>query len=83
MRRELLWYHAGVEQIVQVSARNARQATRIMLALRDFGNTGKGDLKKLSGSNDWRLRSGDWRIFLKLDGDVAWVFGISDRQDAY
>lgn len=83
MRRELLWYHAGVEQIVQVSARNARQATRIMLALRDFGNTGKVDLKKLSGSNDWRLRSGDWRIFLKLDGDVAWVFGISDRQDAY
>lgn len=83
MRRELLWYHAGVEQIVQVSARNARQATRVMLALRDFGNTGKGDLKKLSGSNDWRLRSGDWRIFLKLDGDVAWVFGISDRQDAY
>ncbi len=83
MRRELLWYHAGVEQIVQVSARNARQATRIMLALRDFGNTGKVDLKKLSGSNDWRLRSGDWRILLKLDGDVAWVFGISDRQDAY
>lgn len=83
MRHELLWYHAGVEQIVQLSARNGRQATRIMLTLRDFGNTGKGDLKKLSGSNDWRLRSGDWRIFLKLDGDVAWVFGISDRQDAY
>ena len=54
-----------------------------MLTLRVFGNTGKGDLKKLGGSNDWRLRSGDWRIFLKLDGDVAWVFGISDRQDAY
>lgn len=83
MRHELLWYHAGVEQIVQLSARNPRQATRIMLALRDFGNTGKGDLKKLSGSNDWRLRSGDWRIFLKLDGETAWVFAISDRKDAY
>lgn len=83
MRRELLWYHAGVEPIVQISARNARQAMRIMLTLRDFGNSGRGDLKKIGGSNDWRLRSGDWRIFLKLDGDVAWVFGISDRQDAY
>ncbi len=83
MRRELLWQHAGVEQIVQLSARNARQATRIMLTLRDFGNVGKGDIKKLSGSNDWRLRSGDWRIFVKLDGEVAWVLGISDRQDAY
>ncbi|HML99491.1 MAG TPA: hypothetical protein PKD75_13540 [Tepidiformaceae bacterium] len=83
MRRELLWYHAGVEQVVQLSARNARQATRIMVALRDFANTGKGDLKKLSGSSDWRLRSGDWRVFLKLEGDIAWVFAISDRQDAY
>ncbi|MCL4242407.1 MAG: hypothetical protein KJ048_13750 [Dehalococcoidia bacterium] len=83
MRRELLWYHAGVEQVVQLSARNARQATRIMVALRDFSNTGKGDLKKLSGSNDWRLRSGDWRVFLKLEGDIAWVFAISDRKDAY
>lgn len=83
MRRELLWYHAGVEQVVQLSARNARQATRIMVALRDFSNTGKGDLKKLSGSNDWRLRSGDWRVFLKLEGDIASVFAISDRKDAY
>lgn len=83
MRHELLWYHAGVEEIVQLAARNPRQATRIMLALRDFGNTGKGDIKKLAGSNDWRLRSGDWRIFLKLDGEIAWVFAISDRQDAY
>ncbi len=54
-----------------------------MVALRDFSNTGKGDLKKLSGSNDWRLRSGDWRVFLKLEGDIASVFAISDRKDAY
>ena len=83
MRREILWYHAGVEQIVQIAARNAKQATRIMLALRDFGNTSKGDLKKLAGSSDWRLRSGDWRIFLKVEGDMVWVLGMSDRQDAY
>ena len=54
-----------------------------MLVLRDFGQNSRGDVKKLQGSTDWRLRVGDWRIFLKLDGEVAWVLGISDRQDAY
>jgi mRNA-degrading endonuclease RelE of RelBE toxin-antitoxin system len=83
MRRKILWHHDAVEQIVQLAARNARQATRIMLVLRDFANTSKGDLKKLAGSDEWRLRSGDWRIFLKLDGAEVWVLGISDRQDAY
>lgn len=83
MRREVLWYQAAVEQIVHLSARNSKQATRIILALRDFGNSSRGDLKKLAGSDEWRLRSGDWRIFLKIEGDVAWVFGLSDRKDAY
>ena len=83
MKREVVWHHEAVEQIVQLAARNSRQATRILLALRDFGSTSKGDLKKLRGSEEWRLRSGDWRIFLKLDGPIAWVLGLTDRQDAY
>lgn len=83
MKREVVWYHVAVEQILMLSARNTRQATRLMLALRDFGNGSRGDLKKLKGTNDWRLRTGDWRIFLKLDGELAGVFGLSDRQDAY
>jgi hypothetical protein len=41
-------------------------------------------MKKLSGSQEWRLRAGHWRIFMRLMGDgTAHITGFSDRQDAY
>jgi mRNA-degrading endonuclease RelE of RelBE toxin-antitoxin system len=40
-------------------------------------------LKKLKGRDDWRLRAGDWRIFLEFFEKTVHVTGISDRQDAY
>jgi len=83
MKREIYWYHSAVELVLQLSARNSRQATRIALAPRNFGASGTADIKKLEGSDRWRLRAGDWRIFLRLDGPEAWVVGLSDRQDAY
>ena len=43
----------------------------------------RGDFKKLKGIVEWRLRVGDWRVFLNLDGPHAYVVGMSDRQDAY
>jgi|KBSSwiStaDraftv2_1062776.scaffolds.fasta_scaffold768128_2 mRNA-degrading endonuclease RelE of RelBE toxin-antitoxin system len=84
MKREILWYQSAVEDIQQLSARNSRQATRIVLAVREYGHTGRGDMKKLSGSQEWRLRAGHWRIFMRLMGDgTAHITGFSDRQDAY
>ena len=67
----------------KVTARDAKQASRITLAVREYGQTGQGDLKKLKGSETWRLRAGDWRVFIEFDGDKAHVTGFSDRQDAY
>jgi mRNA-degrading endonuclease RelE of RelBE toxin-antitoxin system len=84
MRRDVLWYQSAVEDVQRLAARNSRQATRIVLAVREFGSTGRGDLKKLAGAEDWRLRAGEWRIFLRLLPDAtAHVTGFSDRQDAY
>ena len=83
MKYNVLWYHAAVEDLQHLTVRNQRQATRIALAVRELGNTGRGDLKKLSGRGDWRLRVGDWRIFLEYVGADIHVTGISDRQDAY
>lgn len=51
--------------------------------MRQYGNEGRGDIKKLKGIVEWRLRVGDWRVFLNLDGPLAYVVGMSDRKDAY
>jgi mRNA-degrading endonuclease RelE of RelBE toxin-antitoxin system len=38
------------------------QALTILLHLTDYGFTGKGDVKQLKGSTDFRLRVGDYRV---------------------
>ena len=78
MRREVLWTQAAVEQLAQLASRNSRQSTRILVAVREFGRVSRGDLKKLTGSEEWRLRAGDWRVILVLESERAYVFRISD-----
>jgi mRNA interferase RelE/StbE len=83
MKHDLYWFHRAVEDIAQLSARNSKQATRILVALREFAQTNRGDVKKLQGKDRWRLRVGDWRVGLELEGSEAWVIEVTDRQDAY
>lgn len=83
MKREVYWYHRAVEEVTQLAARNSRQATRILVAVREFGQTNRGDVKKLTADTEWRLRAGDWRVLFLLRGDSIYVSRISDRQDAY
>jgi hypothetical protein len=54
-----------------------------MNTVRIFGAGGRTDLRKLEGSERWRIREGDWRIIVRLAGDAAYVLGVTDRQDAY
>ena len=54
-----------------------------MLAVRDFGRSNQGDMKKLKASDESRLRVGNWRVFLQLAGPIAYVVAVTDRQDAY
>ena len=83
MRRELCWFQAAAEELAQLAARNSKQATRILVSVREFGQSRRGDVKKLAGSQEWRLRAGDWRVIFVLRGDEAYVVRITDRQDAY
>ena len=50
-----------------------------------FGRDGHGDIKKLRGSDppEWRLRAGDWRILMLLEGPKAYITAIDNRRDAY
>ena len=83
MKRRVFWEQSAVEQVAKLAGRNSRQATRILVATREYGQANRGNIKKLSGSDEWRLRVGDWRVVFRLFGDAAYISDVTDRQDAY
>ena len=83
MKRTVTWSHEAVEDLFDLTVRDQKLARRIMITVRGFGMGQRTDLKKLSGQRTWRLRAGDWRVILLLDGDEATVESIDNRRDAY
>jgi mRNA interferase RelE/StbE len=60
------------------------QAIQILRALTDYASSGKGQIKKLKGSGDLRLRVGDYRVrFEVLKADVYRVLRVGHRREAY
>ena len=84
MKRNVYWEQSAAEQLSQIAARNSRQATRILIAMREYGQASRGDVKKLSGSrNEWRLRVGNWRVVFELFAEAVYISDVGDRQDIY
>ena len=83
MRYDILWRHRAAEDLFELTVINARQARRIMLAVRGLSIGQRGDFKKLTGASEWRLRVGDWRVAVLLAGDTAYINEINNRRDAY
>ena len=81
---EILWFHAAVDQLFEISRTDPRQALRILTAVRSFGRDGKGDVKKLQGSSvEWRIRTGDWRLRAAKHGAAFHTVSVDNRRDAY
>lgn len=84
MKREVHWTTSSVQDFYAITTRDSRLAKRILDSIRGFAADGRGDLKKLKGrQHDWRIRVGDWRIVLSMDGYLATVTAIDNRRDAY
>jgi mRNA-degrading endonuclease RelE of RelBE toxin-antitoxin system len=84
LKYEVLWLESAVDDLIELSGRDQRQALRVVVTVRTFGRDGRGDLKKLKGGTiEWRLRTGSWRVLLTLDSDRAFVTRIDNRRDAY
>jgi mRNA-degrading endonuclease RelE of RelBE toxin-antitoxin system len=84
VRRTVLWEHPAVEDLFELMAKESRQARKVMIAVRSFGMGESSDFRKLSdGSERWRLRTGDWRIFLRLESEFAYIAQVKNRRDAY
>jgi hypothetical protein len=52
----------------------------ILRALARFRKTGEGDLKQLKGSNDYRLRVGDYRVCMRMLNDRHPPYRASETQ---
>ena len=84
MRYKVYWTQSAVDDLDEVYGAKLRDARRVVLAVRLFGRNGAGDIKKLSGPrNEWRLRSGDWRVIMVLEEANVWVQHVDNRRDAY
>lgn len=53
---------------------------RIVTAI---NNLPAGDVKKLQGTDGYRLRVGDFRIIFDKNGDVLWIEKIENRGQVY
>ena len=60
-------------------------AMRVLLALTRYGETGEGDVKRLTDREGLcRLRVGKWRVFFDLDvPGTTRIHGIDNRDGAY
>jgi mRNA-degrading endonuclease RelE of RelBE toxin-antitoxin system len=57
---------------------------QILHALAEYAKSGKGEIKKLKGSGDLRIRVGDYRIrFEVLGEDMYRILRVEHRREAY
>ncbi len=60
----------------------AKDRQSIIEKLQIYGETGQGDVKKLKGRTEYRLRHGNWRALFEIEGDVI-VVRVAHRSEAY
>jgi mRNA interferase RelE/StbE len=60
-------------------------AMRILVALTNYGESGVGDIKTLSGEWDgyFRLRAGDFRVIFQITPDAIVIVRVRHRSDVY
>lgn len=60
------------------------QALQILEALTHYSKTGQGDIKRLKGSSDLRLRVGDYRVRFEIQPEnILRVLHVKHRREAY
>jgi mRNA-degrading endonuclease RelE of RelBE toxin-antitoxin system len=78
-RYKVLLSESAVKDLKVIPPRDAQMVVK---KLKDFGETGRGDIKNLGG-NLWRLRVGDYRVFFHWKGEEIRVLRIIPRRIAY
>ena len=78
---KFLWTDRAKEELRAI---DREQALGILNALTDYAASGKGQVKKLKGSGDLRLRVGDYRVrFEMAEEDTYRVLRVGHRKEVY
>ena len=81
----LLWERAAFFDLTQLEADDPRLAAHLQEAIEAYAETRRGQVRRLAGRDEWRLRVGDWRILFVTEagGEAIVVKAIDNRRDAY
>lgn len=55
----------------------------LLRKLYQYGLTGEGDVKRLTGSGRLRLRDGDYRVVFEESGSTLTIVTVAHRRDVY
>ena len=89
MTRTLVWEPWAFDAWAAIESRDPALAERILLAIEQYVETGRGDVRKLTARGDLRqLRVGSWRVLFQHDRRrpseiLVIVVSIADRRDVY
>jgi mRNA interferase RelE/StbE len=79
--KRIVWTDPGKSDVRSLSK---PVAMHIFSALHRFAQSGVGDVKALQGSEELRLRIGDYRLFFVCpDADTIEIRRVRHRGDAY
>lgn len=58
------------------------EARKLIVKLDNYAASGQGDVKKLQGSEFYRLRSGNYRAIFEIESNIL-VVRVAHRKDIY
>jgi mRNA interferase RelE/StbE len=81
----VIWPDRTKTALAELAARDPRLAARIVNAVDRYAATGQGDVVRLHGRSDYRLRVGSWRVIFDLDQSARRVVvtAVEPRREAY
>jgi mRNA interferase RelE/StbE len=78
---QFVWTERAKQQLRQI---DRERALEILHALTDYASSGKGEVKKLKGLGDLRLRVGDYRVrFEVIEEDTYRILRVRHRREVY
>lgn len=75
------WKESAIKQLEKLDSFLAKRIFKSISELQE--NPFSKDVKKLKGSNEYRLRVGDYRIILSISQSTLTILKIGHRQHIY
>lgn len=75
------WKEHALQNIEKLESSVSRRIVKKVEELSE--NPFSKDIKKLKGSNDFRLRIGDYRVIFSIDNKIIQILKVGHRKNIY